>query len=157
MVIFLGLLFPLGLCFFPDLDLTGSSTGGVGSSLNCEPSYEIFLTQSRSPIQLSTRAVRAWLYLDLVMMVQPISFLNKACHQQESKTQCNPPDFQGNCGRLCPLHVRSWHPPERGEARLHLLQRLLIASRDHCQRQAWSKSVLHNSNMSRAPQIASKS
>merc|ERR550534_2728255 len=45
MVIFLGLLFPLGLCFFPDLDLTGSSTRGVGSSLN------------------------------LVMMVQPISFL----------------------------------------------------------------------------------
>ena len=61
MVIFLGLLFPLGLCFFPDLDLTGISTGGVGSSLNCEINHEMFLTQSRSSIQLSTRAVRAWL------------------------------------------------------------------------------------------------
>ena len=59
MVIFLGLLFPLDLYFFPDLDLTGSSTGGVGSSLNCEINNEMFLTQSRSSIQLSTRAVRA--------------------------------------------------------------------------------------------------
>ena len=96
-------------------------------------------------------------YLDLVMMVQPISFLDKPSHQQESKTQSNPPDFHGDCGRLCPLHVPSWHPPERGEARLHLLHRLLIPSGDDRQRQAWSKSVLHNrSYVTRAPQIASQ-
>ena len=97
------------------------------------------------------------IYLDLVMMVQPISFLDKACHQQESKAQCNPSNFQGNCGTLSALHVPSWHPPERGEARLHPLHRLLIPSGDDRQRQAWSKSVLHNrSYVTRAPQIASQ-
>ena len=85
------------------------------------------------------------------MMVQPISFLDKACHQQESKTQCIPPNFQGNCGRLCPLHVSSWHPPERGEARLHLLHRLLIPSGDYRQRQAWSKSVLQQELCDKSP------
>ena len=97
------------------------------------------------------------IYLDLVMMVQPISFLDKAYHQQESKAQCNPPNFHGDCGRLRPLHVLSWHPPERGEARLHLLLRLLITSGDYRQRQAWSKCVLRNgSYVSRALQIASQ-
>ena len=97
------------------------------------------------------------IYLDLVMMVQPISFLGKACHQQESQAQCNPPDFHGNCGRLNALHVPSWHPLERGESRLHLHHRLLIPSGDDRQRQAWSMSVLHNrSYVTRAPQIASQ-
>ena len=97
------------------------------------------------------------IYLDLVMMVQPISFLDKACHQQESQAQCNQPDFHGNCGRLSALHVPSWHPPERGEARLHLLHRLLIPSGDDRQRQAWSKCVLRNgSYVSRALQIVSQ-
>ena len=91
------------------------------------------------------------IYLDLVMMVQPISFLDKACHQQESKTQCNPPDFHGNCGRLNALHVPSWHPLERGESRLHLHHRLLIPSGDDRQRQAWSKSVLITGAMWQEP------
>ena len=97
------------------------------------------------------------IYLDLVMMVQPISFLDKACHQQESQAQCNQPDFHGNCGRLSALHVPSWHPPERGKARLHLLHRLLLPSGDDRQRQTWSKSVLHNrSYVSKVPQITSQ-